>query len=83
MTARASTIWFILMMLTGLSVLMAEQVPVRSVAITAIFVVATLKAWLVIVHYMEANHAAPHWRTLYQLWTAAVGLTLIAGHLLG
>jgi heme/copper-type cytochrome/quinol oxidase subunit 4 len=71
-----------LIALTGLSVITAEKLPWRDAATITIFVLAAVKAYLVITHYMETDRAPPQWRTLYPLWAGVIGLTLIVGHLL-
>jgi positive regulator of sigma E activity len=77
-----TTIWTILIALTGLSVVTAEQLPLRDAATITIFALAAIKGYLVITHYMETERAPSQWRTLYPLWAGATGLTLIVGHLM-
>lgn len=83
MTARPTTIWLALAALTGLSVLLAERGHWGSLAIPAIFAIAAIKGELILRHYMDVGHAAPHWRIAYRLWLAAVTAMLIIGHLIG
>lgn len=77
-----TTIWMILIALTGLSVVTAEQLTWRDAATITIFALAAIKAYLVITHYMETDRAPAQWRTLYPLWAGAIGFTLIVGHLM-
>jgi hypothetical protein len=69
-----------LMALTAASFLVAEELHIRLVALGAIFVIAALKAELVIDHYMEARRAEPHWLVVYLGWVAGVTLLLVWGH---
>jgi heme/copper-type cytochrome/quinol oxidase subunit 4 len=77
-----TTVWLILIALTGIAVGTAERLAWREAATVTIFALAAVKAYLVITHYMETDRAPPQWRTLYPLWAGVIGLTLIAGHLL-
>lgn len=73
-------IWALLMLLSGLSLFVAEEVSQRQIAIVAIFAVAMVKAYLVMVYFMEVNEAAPHWRALYQVWILVAGCILVIGN---
>jgi Prokaryotic Cytochrome C oxidase subunit IV len=73
-------IWLALLALTGVSVLIAEQLAMRTVAIVAIFLIAALKAEFVIDHYMEAWRADRRWLVMYFAWVTAVTLLLVWGH---
>lgn len=75
-----SRIWLVLIALTAASFLVAEQLHVRLLALGAIFVIAALKAELVIDHYMEARRAERHWIVMYMGWVAGVTLLLVWGH---
>jgi heme/copper-type cytochrome/quinol oxidase subunit 4 len=77
-----TTVWLILIALTGIAVGTAERLAWREAATVTIFALAAVKAYLVITHYMETDRAPPQWRTLYPLWAGVIGLTLIVGHLL-
>jgi heme/copper-type cytochrome/quinol oxidase subunit 4 len=78
----ATTIWFILIALTGIAVITAERLAWRGAATVTIFALAAAKAYLVITNYMETDRAPPQWRAVYPLWAGVIGLTLIVGHLL-
>jgi Prokaryotic Cytochrome C oxidase subunit IV len=78
---RASTIWLLLMALTLLSTLLAEGSEHAEYAVVTIFVIAAAKGDLVIMHYMEAGHAQPHWKLLYRAWLGVVTVLLISGHI--
>jgi heme/copper-type cytochrome/quinol oxidase subunit 4 len=77
-----TTVWLILIALTGIAVGTAERLAWREAATVTIFALAAVKAYLVITHYMETDRAPPQWRTLYPLWAGVIGLSLIVGHLL-
>ena len=82
MKRDSTTIWMILIALTGIAVFTAERLAWREAATVTIFALAAVKAYLVITHYMETDRAPPQWRVIYPLWAGVIGLTLIVGHLL-
>jgi heme/copper-type cytochrome/quinol oxidase subunit 4 len=73
-------VWCILCGLTVLSVALVEGGWRRSLASILIVLIAAIKSRLVILHYMEANRAARHWRFLYETWNFAVSATIIIGY---
>lgn len=73
-------IWLLLMALTFGSVALAEELSARRIAIVAIFLIAAVKAELVLDHYMEARETARHWLIMYFIWIIAVTLLLVGGH---
>jgi hypothetical protein len=79
-TSLPMRVWLLLLVLTGASFLLAEQLAIRTVAIVAIFLIAALKAEFVIEHYMEARLAERHWLVMYFAWITAVTLLLVWGH---
>jgi heme/copper-type cytochrome/quinol oxidase subunit 4 len=76
-------VWCLLCGLTLLSVALVEGGWHRSAAPIIIVVIAAVKSRLVILHYMEANRAARHWRFLYETWNFAVTATIVIGYLMG
>jgi Prokaryotic Cytochrome C oxidase subunit IV len=78
---RASTIWLLLIALSLISTLLAEGSGHAVYAIGTIFVIAAAKGDLVIMHYMEAGRAEPHWKFLYRAWLGLVTVLLISGHI--
>jgi Prokaryotic Cytochrome C oxidase subunit IV len=78
---RASTIWLLLIALLLISTLLAEGSGHAVYAIVTIFVIAAAKGDLVIMHYMEAGRAEPHWKHLYRAWLGIVTVLLISGHI--
>jgi heme/copper-type cytochrome/quinol oxidase subunit 4 len=76
-------VWVALCGLTVLSVALVEGGAWRGAASVVIVLVAALKSRLVMLHYMEATHAAKHWRFLYEAWNFAAAATIIIGYLLG
>jgi heme/copper-type cytochrome/quinol oxidase subunit 4 len=76
-------VWCLLCALTLLSVALFEGGWRRSVASIIIVLIAAMKSRLVILHYMEANRAARHWRFLYETWNFAVTATIVIGYLMG
>jgi heme/copper-type cytochrome/quinol oxidase subunit 4 len=75
-------VWCVLCGLTLLSVALVEGGWRRSVASIIIVLIAAVKSRLVILHYMEANRAARHWRFLYETWNFAVTATIVIGYLM-
>ena len=74
-------IWLILLVMTGLSLLFAERIGIRTVAVVGMFVIAGIKAGLVMDHYMELRLAGQQWLILYSIWTVVVTGMLIVGHI--
>ena len=74
-------VWLALVALTAVSVIVAERLGMREVAIVAIFVIAAIKGELILDHFMEARHAERHWPIMYGIWLIVVTLLLVGGHL--
>jgi hypothetical protein len=74
-------VWLLLVAVTLISTLAAERHMAPALIIVVVFGFAAFKAHMVVMHYMEAKHAAPHWRRLYQAWLGMAAVVLIAGHL--
>ncbi len=77
-----STIWLLLISLTLISTFVAEVFSQAHFAVISIFVIAAAKGDLVIIHYMEAGSAQPHWKIMYRIWLGVVTLMLIFAHLI-
>ena len=75
-------VWCMLCGLTLLSVALFEGGWHRSLASIIIVLIAAMKSRLVILHYMEANRAARHWRFLYETWNFAVTATIVIGYVM-
>lgn len=69
------------MALTLASTFVAEASGSAALVIVAIFVVAIVKAELVMTNFMETPRAGRPWQTLYRSWAAVVTAMLIAGNL--
>ncbi len=78
-----AVVWCVLCGLTLLSVALVEGGWSRSVASIAIVLIAVTKSRVIILHYMEANRAARHWRFLYETWNFAVAATIVIGYVMG
>jgi hypothetical protein len=78
----AAVLWIILCALSIFSVVQVEEGWWSWLAAVLVIVIAAAKAWLVIHHYMEAKHARPLWRVLYNAWNIVAAATIIAGYLL-
>ena len=75
-------VWCVLCGLTLLSFALVEGGWHRHVASTIIVMIAAMKSRLVILHYMEANRAARHWRFLYETWNFAVTAMIVIGYVM-
>lgn len=75
-------VWASLCTLTMASVLLAEWGGWRSATPVLIVLIAAVKSRMVILNFMEARHALPHWRFLYEVWNFAAAATLIMGYML-
>ena len=75
-------VWAVLCGLTLVSVLLVEGGWWRSIAPVIIVLIAAVKSRMVILNYMEARHARPHWRFLYEAWNFAAAATLVIGCLM-
>ncbi|MFA7270458.1 MAG: cytochrome C oxidase subunit IV family protein [Sterolibacterium sp.] len=73
-----SAVWAILVALTCISVALVEE-GLPQAATFVVVIIAAIKSRFVILHYMEAKHAAKHWKFLYETWNFAVAATIIIG----
>ena len=73
-------IWLLLMALTFGSVFIGVEMSGRQIVVVAIFLIAAVKAELVMDHYMEARHTQRHWLIMYFIWIIVVTLLLVGGH---
>lgn len=76
-------IWAVLIALTIISIFSAERLDDFNLAMIAIFGIAMVKTYLVMIYYMEVLHAARHWKIIYLGWTIAATLLMILGHIGG
>jgi hypothetical protein len=76
-------VWCLVCGLTFLSVALIEGGWRRGLVSIIVVLIAAMKSRLVILHYMEANRAARHWRFLYETWNFAVTATIVIGCLMG
>lgn len=81
-TIGSTVVWVILISLTLLSVALFETGWLGKMSSVLIVLIAAVKSRLVIIHYMEAKHAARHWRFLYETWNFAVTATITIGYIL-
>lgn len=71
--------WHVGLLLVALTLgafILAESGFMRALGGVAIFLIAALKTELVLANFMEIQHAQPHWRWLYRIWTAVVSVAL-------
>lgn len=76
---RLNIIWAALVGLTLASYLLAHEAGLTALAAIAMFAIAAFKSELVLVNFMEANHAKRQWLWLYRLWIGAVTIILVVG----
>lgn len=76
-TLSNAQIWVILVGLTAVSVATGEGRMLGGFSTVVIVAFAVTKARLVVLDYMEARHAPPLWRWLYEGWLAAIALLLL------
>tara|TARA_R110002096_G_scaffold38629_1_gene106559 strand:- start:62 stop:343 length:282 start_codon:yes stop_codon:yes gene_type:complete len=73
-------ILFLLIILTLLSFFMIEDAVGSGWTRWASYIVViitTFKARMIILHYMEVNHAPKKWRLMYETWYISVGMMLV------
>lgn len=80
--SQATVIWCVLCALTGVSVSLVEGGWLHGAAPVLIMLIAALKSRLIMLHYMEANRAAKHWRFLYETWNFTITLMIIIGYVM-
>lgn len=80
--SSATKIWLSLMALTAISVAIGEGGLLSRFSAVAIIVISAFKARMVILNYMEANHAPARWRVLYEGWNAVVAGIIIIMYVL-
>ena len=73
--------WMLLVVLTLVSVGIAEYSGARAAMLLAVFGVAVIKGQIVAARFMETGRARPVWRTLYHCWILLIGVLLLAGNL--
>ena len=76
-------VWLALLLLTLLSVGVAERTRLGPIAIVLMFAIAAVKGELVMARYMEIGHARRFWRIAYRCWLVAAFLLLAVGHVAG
>jgi tetrahydromethanopterin S-methyltransferase subunit D len=68
-----------LMTLTLVSATVSEERGLTQLAAVGLFIIAAIKAELVLDNFMEAPQAEAHWKWLYRGWIAVVTLLLSIG----
>lgn len=79
-TEKNTFILFFLIILTLLSFFLIEDTAGSSWTRWASYVVAlvtTFKARLIILNFMEVNHAPKKWRLMYETWYISIGMMLV------
>ncbi len=78
--SSAAKIWAVLVGLTLLSVYAVEDAVLGHLTTFGVILIAGIKARLVILDYMEARHAPPRWRFLYETWNFAAMAIIAIGY---
>lgn len=79
--ARAVVVWLVLVTATVLSWWLVEHDSVSArVATTAALAIATFKARLVYLHFMELHSAPWPWRVLFEVWTLLCVTAILAAY---
>jgi hypothetical protein len=71
-------IWVILVVLTLLSVSIGEKHAAGAASSCVVVLIAAVKARWIILDYMEARHAPPPWRWMFEGWLAACTALMLA-----
>ena len=79
---RNRAAWAALVMVTLVSVALAEWSHGLIATAFAVFGAAILKGQIVAVRFMETPKALPSWDSLYRIWIVAIGLVLCGGVIL-
>jgi len=70
---RITLVWLFLMAVTCVSTWgMSRDAILPATATVAIFLIAALKARLVLAHFMELRQAPTRWRLLFEAWVILV-----------
>ena len=70
---RISLVWIVLMTVTCVSTWgMSRDAFLPAAATVTIFLIAALKARLVLGHFMELRHAPRGWRLLFEAWVILI-----------
>lgn len=72
-----SAVWMALIVLTMMSYLLFEGELLGAWSSIGVITVAAIKSRLVILYFMEANHAPAPWRALYETWNMGVAVMII------
>ena len=75
-----SAVWAMLVALTLISVTLVDVGLSPALSPLIVVVIATVKSRFVILHYMEAKHAAKHWRFLYGNWNYVAAAIIVIGY---
>jgi hypothetical protein len=75
---RATVVWIVLMAATCTSTWILSKIPLSpKVVVAGIFLIAALKAWLVVMDFMELRHAPKAARAAAEVWIGAVTLIIL------
>lgn len=77
---RAATLTWLFLVCASVAtwLLIEDQGLSAAAAISAILLIALLKARLIVLHFMELKHAPLRWRLAFELWVVAAS-SLILG----
>jgi tetrahydromethanopterin S-methyltransferase subunit D len=78
-TGRPWLVGAALMTLTLVSATISEERGLTQISAVGLFIIAAIKAELVLDNFMEAPQAEAHWKWLYRGWIAVITLMLSIG----
>lgn len=79
-SSRKSLVFLILLLLSAVSWVSVETLTSGRIVATTVIVIAAIKIRLVFIEFMELTNKTQPWRTLFEIWTALVTTTILAGY---
>lgn len=74
-------IWLLLVMATGVTGWLAETEHGTRWSVMVVLLIASLKIWLIMQHFMELKSAPTVWRRAFAVWLATVTAIVLVGSL--
>ncbi len=78
---KTRRVWAILVLLTLISVVIAERLHQPWIVLVSAFGLAAVKGNLIAIHFMETRQARTIWNALYRTWIVAIASLLLLGNL--
>lgn len=81
---KAVAAWIFLVLATvGTAAIADDQAHTGMLMLTAVMLIAAIKARVVIIHYMELGHAPLAWRIAFEAWIVIATIIILGGAYLG